>query len=317
MGEMRGPAWRISATRSPTSFLTFASGSVPIARLLSNAGSRTLIKGALRSGVGCETGGTRMILRRIREHVAHHNWFAVAIDLAIVVIGVFLGTQASNLNQARIERQQARDYRSMLRDDLTTNLSNLANRSKYYSWVRSEALATLAALKRPTGELGERFLIDAYQASQIQPWALKRNTYDQILSVGAMGNLGSPPLRDEVANYYVGSEVTGANIASVPPYREILRRVMPYRVQQSIRSHCGEKIVQDSNGATQVILPGACTLDLQPETVDDAVRQVHDWPGLALDLNRLLVDLDQKLLSVDLISQRAGRLRVDLERVDR
>ena len=37
-----------------------------------------------------------------------------------------------------------------------------------------------------------------------------------------------------------------------------------------------------------------------------AVAQVHDTPGLALDLNRLLVDLDQKLISVDLIS-RAGR----------
>ena len=41
------------------------------------------------------------MIRRIREHVAHHNWFAVAIDLAIVVIGVFLGTQASNWNQTR------------------------------------------------------------------------------------------------------------------------------------------------------------------------------------------------------------------------
>ena len=31
-----------------------------------------------------------MIVRRIREHVAHHNWFAVGIDLAIVIVGVFL-----------------------------------------------------------------------------------------------------------------------------------------------------------------------------------------------------------------------------------
>src|SRR6266576_3927290 len=107
-----------------------------------------------------------MIFRRIREHVAHHNWFAVAIDLAIVVIGVFLGTQASNWNQSRLERQQAHEYRAMLRDDLDTNLTDLANRKSYYLWVRPEALATLAALKRPSADLGEQFLLDAYQASQ-------------------------------------------------------------------------------------------------------------------------------------------------------
>ena len=45
-----------------------------------------------------------MVIHRIREHVAHHNWFAVAVDLAIVVVGVFLGTQANNWNQDRIDR---------------------------------------------------------------------------------------------------------------------------------------------------------------------------------------------------------------------
>lgn len=257
-----------------------------------------------------------MIVRRLREHVSHHNWFAVAVDFIIVVLGVFVGIQASNWNQARVERRQAREYRSMLLDDLETNLRDLTARRRYYEWVRAEGLATLAALQRPSGELGERFLIDAYQASQIQPWALKRNTYDQIVSVGAMGNLGSPLLRDQVANYYVSSEVTGANIAALPPYREILRRIMPYTVQQAIRARCNERLVQDSRGAVQVIVPGGCTLGLDPATEREAVAQVHDWPALALDLNRWLVDLDQKLLSVDVIAQRATRLKMRLERTD-
>jgi hypothetical protein len=49
-----------------------------------------------------------MILRRVREHVGSHNWFAVAVDFVIVVIGVFVGIQASNWNQARAERSQGR-----------------------------------------------------------------------------------------------------------------------------------------------------------------------------------------------------------------
>ena len=258
-----------------------------------------------------------MILRRIREHVGHHNWFAVAVDFIVVVLGVFAGIQGSNWNQARLERQQAREYRSMLRDDLNTNLTDLAMRMHYYSWVREEALATLAALRRPPGQLGERFLIDAYQASQIQPWSLKRNTYDQLISAGAMANLGAPLLRDQVANYYVSSEVTGANIAALPPYREILRRIMPYAAQQAVRSRCSEHIVEDNRGAVHLIVPGTCTLGLDDATVRQAIVQVHDWPGLTLDLNRWLVDLDQKLISVDRISKRAVKLRGELEQADR
>jgi hypothetical protein len=47
------------------------------------------------------------------------------------------------------------------------------------------------------------------------------------------------------------------------------------------------------------------------------VSQVHDWPQLSLDLNRLIVDLDQKLLSVNLIAARAIETRTDLEKADR
>ena len=258
-----------------------------------------------------------MILRRVREHVGHHNWFAVIIDFIVVVIGVFVGIQASNWNQARADGRQAREYRAMLQSDLDTNLDNLATRKRYYSWVRSEALATLADLDRPANRLDEQFLVHAYQATQIQPWALKRNTYDEVLSVGAMANLGDPLLRDKISNYYVGSEVTGANISIVPPYRDIVRRVMPYAAQQAIRARCNERVIQNSRGSVDIILPeGPCHLGLDSATVRRAVAQVHDWPGLALDLNRQIVDLDQKLFSVDAISQRANALKAALKQAD-
>ena len=258
-----------------------------------------------------------MILRRIREHVSHHNWFAVGVDFVIVVLGVFVGIQASNWNQARTDRRQARQYRAMLQSDLDANLENLAMRVHYYRWVRNEALATLAELERPSGALDDQFLVHAYQATQIQPWALKRNTYDEILSVGAMAKLGDPLLRDKIANYYVTSDVTGTNIAVVPPYRDIVRRIMPYAVQQAIRARCNERLVPNNHGSVDIVLPsGRCDLGLDAATVRRASTQVHDWPGLALDLNRQLVDLDQKLLSVNSITQRAKALKTALKDAD-
>jgi hypothetical protein len=254
-----------------------------------------------------------MIIRRIREHVDHHNWFAVGIDLAIVVIGVFLGTQATNWNQARLDRERGRESRAMLIDDLQSNLQNLDQRKHYYRWVHDEGLKTLAALGRPTSSLGQQFLTDAYQASQTLPWSLKRNTYDQMIAAGDIANIGDVQLRDKVTNFYATTESTEANLASVPPYKERLRRTMPYFAQAAIRRDCAEKIADSSQGETEMTLPTDCSIRLDSATVRRAVAQVHDASGLSMDLNRLLVDLDQKLISVDLISRRATVLQQALK----
>ncbi|MEM9233952.1 MAG: hypothetical protein AAGA69_06890 [Pseudomonadota bacterium] len=42
-----------------------------------------------------------MLLRRITEHVKAQNWTAVALDFVIVVVGVFMGIQVANWNDAR------------------------------------------------------------------------------------------------------------------------------------------------------------------------------------------------------------------------
>lgn len=258
-----------------------------------------------------------MVIRRIHDHVAHHNWFAVAIDLAIVIIGVFLGIQVNNWNLARLTREQAREDRAMLIDDLEANQQNLATRTRYYQWVHDGASNALGGLDRPASALGKQFLIDAYQASQILPWSLKRNSYDQIQAGGRIGSIGDAALRDKVTNYYVTSANTGEILASTMPYHDILRRLMPYRAQKAIRSACNETIGDDRRGQSMMILPTTCSIPLDDATVRAAVSQVHDAPGLALDLNRLLVDLDQKLISTTLISRRAATLETALKRESR
>lgn len=249
-----------------------------------------------------------MMLRRVRSHVSHHNWFAAAIDLLIVMIGVFLGTQASNWNQVRLDRDRGRENRSMLIDDLEANRQNLDLRRNYYEWVRDEALQTLAALDRPSRALGQQFLIDSYQASQILPWSLKRNTYDQLIASGALADVGDAALRDQITNYYATTDSTAANLAGATAYREVLRRAMPYAGQLQIRTTCAEKISENSKGEAEMVLPHRCSIRLEPAVLRHAIDQVHDTPGLSLDLNRLLVDLDQKLISVELISRRAAKL---------
>jgi hypothetical protein len=46
-----------------------------------------------------------MILRRIIAHFRKQEWTAIAIDFVIVVVGVFVGLQVNNWNEARKDRQ--------------------------------------------------------------------------------------------------------------------------------------------------------------------------------------------------------------------
>jgi hypothetical protein len=45
-----------------------------------------------------------MILRRISENIRSQNWFAVAVEFVIVVVGVFMGLQVQDWNEVRKER---------------------------------------------------------------------------------------------------------------------------------------------------------------------------------------------------------------------
>ncbi|MEO1015116.1 MAG: hypothetical protein AAFX08_08005 [Pseudomonadota bacterium] len=47
-----------------------------------------------------------MLLRRVIDHVRTQNWTAVALDFVIVVVGVFIGIQVANWNEARQSRQR-------------------------------------------------------------------------------------------------------------------------------------------------------------------------------------------------------------------
>ncbi len=66
-----------------------------------------------------------MILRRFTANLRRQDWTAVAVELVVVVIGVFLGVQASNWNQARADAQLGRDYAKRLVHDLDADLADV------------------------------------------------------------------------------------------------------------------------------------------------------------------------------------------------
>lgn len=253
-----------------------------------------------------------MVIRRIREHVVAHNWFAVAVDVGIVVVGVFLGTQANNWNETRVERAAASAARREIIDDLRTNEVLIASRKAYYSAVRSHALAVLDQLERPGDRRGAPFLVDAYQASQVWLRPLARAGYDEMTGAGLSRSIGDRETRTQLTAYYNTIRQFDVTALGMTSYRERLRRSMPYRVQLAVKHQCPERVANGAGGDELLIMPDRCALDLDPIAVAAAVARI-DSPGLVEDLNRHIADLDQKLLGAERVGRMARELRLDLE----
>lgn len=63
-----------------------------------------------------------MIFRRLKAHVEKENWFAVFIDFAIVVVGVFIGIQVGNWNDRRLEAEAYQQSYARVIEELESNL---------------------------------------------------------------------------------------------------------------------------------------------------------------------------------------------------
>ena len=256
-----------------------------------------------------------MVIRRIREHVAAHNWFAVAIDLAIVVVGVFIGTQANNWNEARIERAAAAESRREIIDDLRSNETDLASRMAYYGAARAHAIAALDAIERPGEPLGAPFLLDAYQASQVWLRPLVRAGYDEMTGAGLTRHIGDRKTRLRLTSYYTQSRQFEVTALGMTAYRERLRRAMPYTLQMAIKRQCAEQITYLADGSQVAALPDRCTLDLDPATITAALSRLQA-ANLVEDLTRHIADLDQKIAGFERFGRLAHGLRLHLESLE-
>ena len=67
-----------------------------------------------------------MILRSVTKHVKDQNWFAVFLDLLIVVIGVFIGIQVSGWNEERVGKKQAENLIKRLQVDIKNDQEVMA-----------------------------------------------------------------------------------------------------------------------------------------------------------------------------------------------
>ena len=258
-----------------------------------------------------------MVLHRIRVHVATPKLFAVAIDLDIVIIGLFLGTQVSNSNQARNYRADAAEYRDQIIANIRVNEADTVARIMYYRQVRAHAVAALGALRQSGEPPSEPFLIDAYQASQVWLRPFEQTAYGELIASGLARQVGDAATRSALSAYYVSAHGFDTTALSMTAYRDRLRRIMDFDVQERIRARCDDIVRELPGGGVGVSLPTKCDLGLDPAVAARAAAELRSAPELRQDLTRHIGDLEQKLALFDRTLRAARSIRATLENASR
>jgi hypothetical protein len=255
-----------------------------------------------------------MLPRRITNNLKEQNWMVIWVELLVVVVGVFMGLQVDNWNESRVERNTVKTYYDRLIQDLRTNERNLQSHLQYYQNVGSHAEAALSALLADQDKLGEQFLIDSYQATQVWHTVFNQAAYDEILSVGALSTIPDIEARQRLANYYVAVDAASLQLRDVNTYRELLRAHMPIEVQRSVETNCGDTVTTSSDGGLVTSFPEKCTLGLNASTTQFAIESILAVPGITPSLNRRVSDIDAKLRIMQQDRDRSAALADYLER---
>ena len=224
-----------------------------------------------------------MIYKRVTARLRAQDWLAITIELGIVVLGVFIGTQVSNWNAGRIDRADTARMLAQLRPELRAQVDFYDTAKAYYATTRRFAVVALAGWAGDTRVSDNAFVIAAYQASQIQGVGTNSDTWANIFGAERLRTIDDPAIRRDLSFLmYSDNSTIGVNAVDTP-YRRNLRRVIPIETQDVIRTRCGD--YTPVGRANVVLLPETCHLTLPPDKAAAAAAALRAHPDLVDDLN--------------------------------
>jgi hypothetical protein len=161
-----------------------------------------------------------MILRRIAGALRRQDWFTVLVETMIVVLGVFIGLQVNNWNEARADRQREAVYLQGLAQDVRIDIADIDEIIRV-STLRMSAMSYLLeqadGAPLPDGFDSARGRIDiepspAYNANDPNTIGIamfilttldgNRLTYDTMINAGGIGIIRDAALARDIQTYY-------------------------------------------------------------------------------------------------------------------
>lgn len=177
------------------------------------------------------------ILGRMTQAIREQNWFAVALEVVIVIVGVVVGFQVTAWGDERAARAEEQELLRGLRAEFTQVVADLASQVEQHRRIERALATTLDALTRAqqagarTAPVADTTLAWANIASTTQ---FSQGLLAGLLATGRLVLIRDPELRSALSEWEgVLADVTEDEVASrgliVDHFAPILWRRMDVR----------------------------------------------------------------------------------------
>ena len=253
-------------------------------------------------------------MSRFIAHLRRQDWTAVAIELVVVIVGVFIGVQASNWNEDREKDQKSAVFTQRLKADLRVEAWTYEGQIDYNEQVLVNATRTVDALTGKATLTDEALLIAAYRATQYNGNSRRRATYDELASTGEIGLIRDEALRTLAMDVYTQPQVEQIDRhGQESDYRKAFRMALPYDVQQALQGKCGDHVVLPGDYAgMKTVLDYPCTTGLAPDVIAASAAILRKEPKFVALLQLRITDVKS---DVDNLTTYFGYMREPLQRI--
>jgi len=261
-----------------------------------------------------------MLLRSITKHVKDQNWFAVFIDFAIVVFGVFIGIQVANWNDARFTSHEANAMKASLISDLKSDREVYQVRRRFYLEAKQAITNTNRILDTQLPQSIEaqwHFVEDAQNAGGMWPFKPSGQVYDQLVSSGKLALVSDDIVQRQMRDYYQDAGLeAGTTFKFDSAYRSQSRRLIDWKLFDFKNQNCNQVIGADSsdvksdeqNYITKCPLPTELTLEIA-----QSAKTIHGAEEFHRDANSLARQISALLDYIEYLDDEAKTLIADLE----
>lgn len=186
--------------------------------------------------------------RRIRQRLLSEKKITkyliyAAGEIFLVVIGILIALQINNWNDHRIEGKKELAYLKRLQEDIQSDRVFLDENRLFYNQVFAARSLVLQSVEEESDRPVKQWdiLVAYFHASQIWPIIPSSATFEELKSSGELSLLKNIDLRNTLPFYHgYGFKRYNETMGINPPYRKLVRGLIPARIQNKMWEHCHE-----------------------------------------------------------------------------
>lgn len=142
-----------------------------------------------------------MILRRFMSHVTDQNWFAVGLDVIVVITGIFLGMQVTDWNEERKNQYEFRLLVDRMANEAADGIRAVDDYLVLHSLIIDRSSKFISSLNKPQpcGLTNEAMSLGVIAITSFPPLKFDLMVLDELVQSGRVDLIRDDDFRLELA----------------------------------------------------------------------------------------------------------------------